>query len=86
MSTLLRRLPFMGAFFIALAAMPRDTYTINSRGIGTVTLSPWERRLGRVIRGVTNLWSRLLRALRSPGAWRAASSRACACCASGRRA
>jgi HK97 family phage major capsid protein len=65
--TTLGRLPFLAAFFVALAAMPLDIFSFNQRQVGTAKVSPWSQRLSTACARVTAGWTRCLAFLRSPG-------------------
>lgn len=65
--TTLSRLPFLTAFFIAVAAMPLDIYNFNQRNIGTAVLSPWQRGISAAVDRVRSFGAAILAFLRSPG-------------------
>lgn len=68
----LSTLPFLAAFFVAVAGMPLDIFQFNQRQVGTAKVSPWQRRIGAAMERLTAPWTRVLALFRSPGAWRIA--------------
>lgn len=68
----LSQLPFLAAFFVALAGMPLDIFQFNQRQVGTAKVSPWQRIISAAVERLTAPWTRLLAMLRSPRMWHTA--------------
>lgn len=67
------QLPFLAAFFIAVAAMPNDIYAFNQREVGHAHGAPWLTQTADTLtRAVTTRCAALKAWLCGPTAWRLA--------------